>query len=77
MNDDIKNLKLKIDILKKRVNYLETIERRRKISKIIKIVVIVIIIIIIGIFAYKWYKEIMDFYNKVKNFMNNPLKSFM
>lgn len=77
MNDDIKNLKLEIEVLKRRIASLEAIERRRNIVKIIKVVIIIIIVIVIFIFAYKWYNEIMDFYNQVKNFMNNPLKSFM
>ena len=76
MNEEINNLKLEIEILKKRITELELIERRRQIVKIIKAVLITLIIIVIVIFAYKWYKEINDLYSEVSNFLNNPLKIF-
>lgn len=77
MNEEINSLKLEIEVLKKRVASLEAIERNRKIIKIIKGLIFLCILVMVVIFAYKWYKEIMDFYNKVNNFMNNPLKSFI
>lgn len=77
MDDEVKKLKLEIDVLKKRISELEKIERKRKIVKIIKIVLIVIIVVIIGIFAYKWYQEMTDYYNQIKDFVNNPLKSIL
>ncbi len=77
MEEEIKSLKLEIEVLKKRIVYLEKIENRRKIVKIIKVVAIVIIIIVAAIYGYKLYKEIVNYYNQIQNFMENPLKAFM
>ena len=77
MDEEIKNLKLEIEVLKKRIAHLEGIENRRKIVKIIKIVIIVVMIVAIGIFAYQWYGKIMDYYNQINNYLNNPLQGFL
>ena len=77
MEEEIKKLKLEIEVLKRRINELEKVERHRKLKKIIKIVFTLIIITIVFIFAYKWYKEITDYYNQINDFLNNPLKSFL
>lgn len=77
MEEELKNLKLEIQVLKKRISYLEAKERNRKIGKIIKIVFIAILLIVIAIYGYKWYKQIMDYYNEIKNFIDNPVKSFL
>ena len=77
MEEEVKRLKLEIDVLRKRVSELEKIERKRRSIRIIKALAIIVIIIIIAIYAYKWYDKIMDFYNQVNEFMNNPLKSIL
>ena len=77
MENEIKNLKLEIDVLKKRISTLERIENRRKIIKIIKISIILIILGIIIYFGYKWYNEMINYFNQIKDFMNNPLKSII
>ena len=76
MNDEVKNLKLEIEVLKKRIAVLEGIENRRKIIKIIKAVIFVSIIIAIIIFGYKIYNNIMNYYNQLNNMVNNPLSIF-
>jgi len=75
MDSEIKNLKLEIEVLKKRVAYLEGIERRRKIVAIIKVMGIIIVSGIIIYFAYSFYDKISEMYSKVVDFSNNPLKS--
>ena len=76
MNDEINRLKLEIDVLKKRVASLESIERRRKILKIIKISIYVIILIIIIIAAYNFYQQMTDYYNKINDMVTNPFNAF-
>ena len=77
MEEEIKSLKLEIEVLKKRIVALERIENRRKTVKIIKYAIITIIIIVAAIYGYKLYKEFIDYYNQIQNFMENPLKAFM
>lgn len=76
MDDEIKNLKLEIEVLKKRVASLEAIENRRKIFKIIKIIIIIILVIIIGIVGYNFYKYLINYYEQLNNMINNPLDIF-
>ena len=77
MDEEVKKLKLEIEVLKKRVAELERIERNRKIVKIIKVVIIIVILVVIFIFIYKWYTDIMNNYNKIQEFINNPLKDLL
>ncbi len=77
MEDEIKNLKLEIDVLKKRISYLESKERNRKIIGIIKGIVIAVLLILIIIYGYKLLQEMMNYYNQVKDVLNNPLKSLL
>ena len=76
MNEEIKELKLEIEVLKKRIAVLEGIENRRKIVKIIKAVIVVALIIAIAIFGYKLYKDLLNYYNQINNMVNNPLSIF-
>ena len=75
--DEIKNLKLEIDVLKRRISVLEAKERRRMIVKIIKIIIIMAIIVVIAIYGYKFYQQLVDYYNQIKSFTENPLQSFI
>lgn len=77
MEDEIKNLKLEIDVLKKRISYLESKERNRKIIGIIKGIVIAVLLILIIIYGYKLLQEMMNYYNQVKDVLNDPLKSLL
>ncbi len=77
MEDEIKNLKLEIDVLKKRISYLESKERNRKIIGIIKGIVITVLLILIIIYGYKLLQEMMNYYNQVKDVLNDPLKSLL
>ncbi len=77
MEDEIKNLKLEIDVLKKRISYLENKERNRKIIGIIKGIVITVLLILIIIYGYKLLQEMMNYYNQVKDVLNDPLKSLL
>jgi len=77
MEDEIKELKLEIGVLKKRIAHLEGIENRRKIFKIIKVTISIIILIAIALLIHSFYKQISDFYNSIVDFYNNPLKPFM
>ena len=75
MEEEIKNLKLEVKVLKERIAHLEAKERTRKIIRIIKIVIILAIIIVIIIYGYKWYQDMMNYYNQIKDFVDNPIKS--
>lgn len=77
MEEEIKNLKLEIKVLKQRISELEAKERNRQIFKIIKSIIIVVIIIVIAIYGYKWYQEISNYYNEIKNVLDNPLQGFL
>ena len=70
MNNEIEELKLEIQVLKKRIEILEGIENRRKIFKIIKFLIYIIVIILVILFAY-------NFYNKIIDMLNNPLKGLL
>lgn len=74
MEDEIKDLKLEIKVLKERISYLESKERNRTIFKIIKTIIIIIVLIVIIIYGYKLYQELMTHYNEIKNIIDNPLK---
>lgn len=60
MND----LKLEIEVLKKRVERLEQIENRRRISSLIKTFIVIITLVFIGLEFYKYYQKVADFVNQ-------------
>ena len=66
--EENKNLKLEIEVLKKRVASLENKERRRKIVGIIKAIITIILIIFVALKLYEYYQKIIDVYNSVKFF---------
>ncbi len=76
MEEEIKNLKLEINVLKKRIASLEAIRRRENIIKIIKSILIIAALITIAIYVYNWYTQIMGVYNQTQDFLNDPLKFF-
>ena len=76
MNSEVENLKLEIEVLKKRVAHLEGIENRRKIIAIIKVLIVIIMIGIIAYFALKLYGKYTEMYGQLEEFYKNPLKSF-
>lgn len=66
--EENKNLKLEIEVLKKRVTALENKERRRKIVGLIKAIITIILIIFVALKLYEYYQKIIDVYNSVKFF---------
>ncbi len=60
MND----LKLEIEVLKKRIGRLEQIENRRRISSLIKTFIVIITLVFIGLEFYKYYQKVADFVNQ-------------
>ena len=66
--EENKNLKLEIEVLKKRVTALENKERRRKIVVFIKSIIMVVLIVFVGLKLYEYYQKIIDVYNSVKFF---------
>ena len=66
--EENKNLKLEIEVLKKRVASLENKERRRKILGLIKAIITIILIIFVALKLYEYYQKIIDVYNSVKFF---------
>lgn len=66
--EENKNLKLEIEVLKKRVASLENKERRRKIVGFIKSIIMVILIAFVALKLYEYYQKIIDVYNSVKFF---------
>ena len=66
--EENKNLKLEIEVLKKRVTALENKERRRKIVGFIKLIIMVVLIAFVALKLYEYYQKIIDVYNSVKFF---------
>ena len=66
--EENKNLKLEIEVLKKRVASLENKERRRKILGLIKSIIMVVLIAFVALKLYEYYQKIIDVYNSVKFF---------
>lgn len=66
--EENKNLKLEIEVLKKRVAALENKERRRKILGLIKLIIMVVLIAFVALKLYEYYQKIIDVYNSVKFF---------
>lgn len=66
--EENKNLKLEIEVLKKRVASLENKERRRKIIGFIKVIIMVVLIAFVALKLYEYYQKIIDVYNSVKFF---------
>lgn len=77
MEESVKNLQLEVKVLKQKVADLEAKERRRNIIKIIKAVIIIALLITIFIYGYKWYQEMSNYYNNIKNVLDNPLQGFI
>lgn len=77
MEEEIKNLKLEVQVLKQRISNLETKERNRQIVKIVKAIIVIAILITIFIYGYKWYQEISNYYNEIKSALDNPLQAFI
>ena len=68
MEEEIKKLKLEIEVLKERISSLERIEQGRKIKSIIKFIVTLVIIIIISLVLYNLYQKLIEFYNSLNVF---------
>lgn len=66
--EENKNLKLEIEVLKKRVAALENKERRRKIVGLIKAIITIILIIFVALKLYEYYQKIIDLSNSFKFF---------
>ena len=66
--EENKNLKLEIEVLKKRVTALENKERRRKIVGLIKAIITIILIIFVALKLYEYYQKIIDVYNSFNLF---------
>ena len=66
--EENKNLKLEIEVLKKRVTALENKERRRKILGLLKVIIMVVLIFFVALKLYEYYQKIIDVYNSVKFF---------
>lgn len=66
--EENKNLKLEIEVLKKRVTALENKERRRKILGLIKAIITIILIIFVALKLYEYYQKIIDLSNSFNFF---------
>ena len=58
------DLRLEIEILKQRVERLEQIENRRRISSLIKTFIVIITLVFIGLEFYKYYQKVSEFVNQ-------------
>lgn len=63
----MKDINLEIEILKKRVERLEQIENRRRISSLIKTFIVIITLVFIGLEFYKYYQEVTKIINQLNN----------
>ena len=77
MEDKVKSLELEIEVLKQKVSVLEAKERNRKIFKMIKIIIAIVLLVLIFIFGYKLYQQLTNYYNQIKDVIDNPLKSIL
>ena len=66
--EENKNLKLEIEVLKKRVTALENKERRRKIVGFIKAIIMVVLIAFVALKLYEYYQKIIDLSNSFNFF---------
>ena len=66
--EENKNLKLEIEVLKKRVASLENKERRRKILGLIKAIIMVVLIVFVALKLYEYYQKIIDLSNSFNFF---------
>ena len=66
--EENKNLKLEIEVLKKRVASLENKERRRKIVGLIKAIIMVVLIVFVALKLYEYYQKIIDLSNSFNFF---------
>ena len=58
------DLRLEIEILKQRVERLEQIENRRRITSLIKTFIVIITLVFIGLEFYKYYQKVAEFVNQ-------------
>ena len=63
-----KELKLEIEVLKKRIERLEKIENRRKMLSLIKTFIIIITLVFVGLEIYKYYQNIIEVVNQINKF---------
>lgn len=79
--DEIKELKLEVEVLKRRLNRLENIENRRKVIAFVKALIIICIIVFLIVEGYKYYQKVMELYKDVSSLYNNmqnfDIKSFL
>ncbi|MGN1352975.1 MAG: hypothetical protein ACI4WF_02800 [Bacilli bacterium] len=66
--EENKNLKLEIEVLKKRVTALENKERRRKILGLIKVIIMVVLIAFVALKLYEYYQKKIDLSNSFNFF---------
>ena len=71
MEEEIKNLKLEIQVLQKRVSELEKIEKRRKVFQMIKGIFTVFLVIAILLAGYFLYQKIMDMLKPIMDLNNS------
>mgnify|MGYP003571565710 CR=1 FL=1 len=76
MEEDIKNLRVEVEVLKKRVEALEKSERHRKILSIIRFVIVFILIVAIVLAGIYFYQQMQNYYNQLNNVINNPFDMF-
>lgn len=63
-----KELKLEIEVLKKRIERLERIENRRKMLSLIKTFIIIVALVFVGLELYKYYQKITEVVNQINKF---------
>lgn len=63
-----KELKLEIEVLKKRIERLERIENRRKMLSLIKTFIIIVVLVFVGLELYKYYQKIIEVLNQINKF---------
>ena len=76
MNNEVNELKLEIEVLKKRIEVLEGIENRRKVMKLIKAIIYVLLISAVLFAVYKFYQKINNYYNDINNLVTDPFSAF-
>lgn len=67
MEKEIDDLKLEIEVLKKRVKTLEGDLHKRRIIKIVKSVAILILIAVVGFYGYQMYGTLMEKYQTLQS----------
>lgn len=62
-----KDLKIEIEVLKKRIEKLESIENKRKMFSLIKTFIIIIVLVFVGLELYKYYQKIVVVFDYLNN----------